>query len=58
MSVSDPDPNTVEVPLTPNPLSAEQFTLLCQSFNPVEMSSNCDGADIYCAVRHYVNHIL
>ena len=58
MLLSDPEPDSVEVPLTQNPLSAEQFSLLCQSFDPVGMSSDCDGADIYCAVRHFVNHVL
>ena len=52
------DPETVEVPLTQNPLSAEQYTLLCQSFDPTDMSSDCDAADIYCAVRQYVHSVI
>ena len=51
------DPETVEVPLTQYPLSAE-YTLLCQSFDPTDMSSDCDGADIYCAVRQYVHSVI
>ena len=52
------DPETVEVPLTQNPLSEGQYTLLCQSFDPTDMSSNCDAADIYCAVRQYVHSVI
>ena len=55
--LADPDHETVKVPLTQNPLSAEQYTLLYRTFDPTEMSSDCDGADIYCAVHQYV-HVL
>ena len=54
------DPETVEVPLTQNSnaLSAEQYTLLCQSFDPTDMSSDCDGVDIYCAAHQYVYCVI
>ena len=47
------DPETVQVPLTKSTLSAEQYTLLHQSFDPIDMSSDCDGAGIYCAMHMF-----
>lgn len=50
--------DTVEIPITRNPLTTEQYALLCSTFNPLEMSNDCDGVDVYCAVREYVHNVL
>lgn len=55
--VTESDDDTVEIPITHNPLTAEQHTLLCNTYNPLEMSNDCDGVDIYCAVREYVHNV-
>ena len=49
--------DTVEIPITCNPLTTEQYSLLCSRYNPLEMSNDCDGADVYCAVREYVHNV-
>ena len=46
-----PPESWVEVPLTQNPLSTEQYSQLCNTYNPLEMFSDCDGVDILCCQR-------
>ena len=50
-----PAESCVEIPMTQNPLSLDQYSLLCDTFNPL---CDGDGVDIYCAVREYVCSIL
>lgn len=54
----DPDTDHVVVPPTENLLTPEQYTLLCESFDPLNMSDTCSGVDVYCAVRQYVCDVL
>ena len=46
----DLDEGQVIVPLTDNPLSQEQFTAVCESFDPLSMLDNFDCVDVYCDV--------
>ena len=54
--VPERDPDEGHVVVTPPdcPLTQEQYTALCQSFDPLSMSDDCDGIDFYCAVRQFV----
>ena len=54
----DQDEGQVVVPPTDNPLSQEQYTALCESFDPLSMSDNFDGVDVYCAACQYVSNII
>ena len=54
----DPEVGQIVVPPTENPLTHEQYTALCESFDPLQISDTCNGVDVYCAVRQYVYDIL
>ena len=54
----DLDADRIIVPPTENPLTREQYTLLCESFDSPSMSDTCNGVDMYCAVRQYISEII
>lgn len=58
--VSSSSENAVEVPPMQTPLNREQYTRLCQLYdmNDITTSSQCDGIDIYVAVRQYVQSVI
>ena len=54
---ADPHVDLVVSP-TDNPLTHEQYTLLCESFDVLNMCDSCNGVNVYCAVRQFVHDIL
>ena len=54
----DPSTDHIVIPPVENPLTREEYTLLCELFDPLSMSDTCNGVDVYCAVRQYVSEIL
>ena len=53
-----PPESCVEIPMTQNPLSTEKYSQLGNTYNPLEMFSDCDDVDIYRAARECVCNIL
>ena len=51
---ADTDVQNVIVPPIQSPFTDEQNTLLCDTFDPLSMSDNRNGVDVYCAVRQFV----
>ena len=43
------------MPLTDNPLSDDDYAQLCRSLNPLDISSECDSVDVFCAVYKTVH---
>ena len=58
--VSSYSENAVEVPPIQTPLNGQHYTRLCQLYNKndITTSSQCDGIDIYVAVRLYVQSVM
>lgn len=56
--VSPDEIGSVEVPLTRNPLSDEDYSHLCQTFNPLHINSDCDSIDVFCAVKDLVSSLV
>ena len=53
--VVSPEPESVEVPPTFNPLSDQEYTQLSRTFNPLDLCS--DSVDVFCAVKAFVHRI-
>lgn len=48
---------SVVVPPTPNPLSNDEYTQLCSTINPLDIPSECDSVDVFCAVKDFMHTI-
>ena len=56
--VPSADTGSVEVPLTHNPLSDENYARLCRAFNPLNINSECDSVDVFCAVNKFMYSLM